>query len=296
MMKRNMAQLHELIEEYGIHFSEIKTTAGRAYIGDVERTGRYGEKVSILYPKKFYKSRTSLLDALKKAADDENMPRIGGRNIDVYATTHEFAHTFSERLTSSLYGGNEDFWDEIESIYFDYKKNGNNVLGKYASFNQNEFVAEAFAEAKLGVGPSEYSKKVLEIIDKHFKKPVAKRLDSGIININLQLFAYIPKEKLVDYALNPNHPIGKAKASAFKAALGYTKENSEELRVKILELFSEDKMVLKQEGRYGKQYEQIMRITGPNGKTANVLTAWIKEDENSEPRLTSLYVTEKETK
>ena len=40
--------------------------------------------------------------------------------------------------------------------------------------------------------------------------------------------------------------------------------------------------------------EQIMKITGPNGKIANVLTAWIKENESSEPRLVTLYVTDKE--
>ena len=43
-----------------------------------------------------------------------------------------------------------------------------------------------------------------------------------------------------------------------------------------------------------RKYEQIMKITGPNGKTANVLTAWIKENESSEPRLVTLYVTDKE--
>ena len=34
-----------------------------------------------------------------------------------------------------------------------------------------------------------------------------------------------------------------------------------------------------------------MRLTGPNGKQANVLTAWI--DENGKKRLTSVYVTDK---
>ena len=116
------------------------------------------------------------------------------------------------------------------------------------------------------------------------------------MKMNLQTFANVPKEKLVDYALNPDHPVGKEKAKAFKVALGYTQENSEELREKILELFDEKNLVLKGEGEYGKQYEQIMKITGPNGKTANVLTAWIKENESSEPRLVSVYVTEKEGK
>lgn len=125
---------------------------------------------------------------------------------------------------------------------------------------------------------------------------VANKAGHDIMKMNLQTFAYIPKEKLVDYALNPDHPVGKEKAKAFKSALGYTQENSEELQKKILELFDENELVFKREGKYGKQYEQIMKITGPNGKTANVLTAWIQENESSEPRLVSVYVTEKEGK
>lgn len=181
LMKKNMEQLSKLCEEYGVHFSEITSTAGRRYLGDVQRTGRYGDKVSMLYPKKYYKDKEALLTELKKSATEGSIPKIGGRNIDIYTTTHEFAHTLSERLTSTLYGKDEDFWDEIESIYFDYKKNGRGVLGKYASTNQNEFLAEAFAEAKLGVNPSEYSSKVLGTVDKYFGKSVVKSKDSGII-------------------------------------------------------------------------------------------------------------------
>lgn len=114
------------------------------------------------------------------------------------------------------------------------------------------------------------------------------------IRMDLQIFAKVPDEKLTRYALNPNHPIGKAKADAFRESLGYTQENYEDLKAKILECFNENELVYKQEDKYGKRYEQIMKITGPNGKTANVLTAWIKEDDDSEPRLTSVYVTRKE--
>ena len=34
----------------------------------------------------------------------------------------------------------------------------------------DEFMAEAFTDAKIGSDPSEYSKQVLEVIDKYFKK------------------------------------------------------------------------------------------------------------------------------
>lgn len=169
-------------------------------------------------------------------------------------------------------------------------------ISTYSMENADEFMAEAFAQAKLGTSQSEYSKKVMKILDQNFKRQIENTSKVDIIEMNLQTFANVPKEKLIGYALNPDHPVGKEKARAFKVALGYIKENSEELREKILELFDEKDLVLKREGKYGKQYEQIMKITGPNGKTANVLTAWIKENESSEPRLVSVYVTEKEGK
>lgn len=170
LMKRNMEQIVSLSDEYGVKFNEITTTAGRKYLGDVVRTGRYGDVVTMLFPKKYYKSRDALLQELKKAADAGSIPRIGARNIDIYTTTHEFAHTLTEELTSRLYGFDTDFWDEIEDVYKDYKKNGQGVLGKYASSNQNEFLAEAFAEAKLGTNPSKHAVEVLDIVDKYFKK------------------------------------------------------------------------------------------------------------------------------
>lgn len=172
LMKKNMVQISKLSEEYGVHFDAIETTSARKFIGEVNRSGRYGDKVTLLYPKKHYKSRAALLDELKKAASSGNMPRIGSRNVDVYTTTHEFAHTFSSSVISRLYGTaiETDFWDEIEAVYMDYKKNGNGILGKYASSNQDEFLAEAFADAKLGARPSKWSEDVLVIIDRYYKK------------------------------------------------------------------------------------------------------------------------------
>ena len=172
LMKKNMDQVAKLCGEYGIHFDSIETTAGRKYLGEVSRSGRYGDVVSLLYPKKYYKTKEALIEELKKTASSGNMPRIGGRNIDVYSTTHEFAHTLSSSVTSRLYGtkAETDFWDEIEEVYRDYKENGNGILGKYASSNQDEFLAEAFADAKLGARPSKWSEEVLVIVDKYFKK------------------------------------------------------------------------------------------------------------------------------
>ena len=43
-------------------------------------------------------------------------------------------------------------------------------ISKYADMSIDEFMAEAFTDAKIGSDPSEYSKQVLEVIDKYFKK------------------------------------------------------------------------------------------------------------------------------
>ena len=46
----------------------------------------------------------------------------------------------------------------------------------------------------------------------------------------------------------------------------------------------------KPDNGYGKRYEVVMNLKGPNGKEAKVLTAWIDDKENGEMRLTSVYV------
>lgn len=111
------------------------------------------------------------------------------------------------------------------------------------------------------------------------------------LEINIQLFAKIPKEKFTMYALDPVKQPDKAKA--FKEALGYTKENYQDLIDNIQNNLKEDFMVLKNEDKFGKRYEYVMELTGANGRKANVCTGWIKENDSSESRMTSAYVTKK---
>ena len=120
---------------------------------------------------------------------------------------------------------------------------------------------------------------------------IAKRLHSesrqGIILPRYQE-AVIPQEKFTGYALNPERDIHKARA--FQEALGYTQENVEDLIRQIREKLPEYEAKEKPDKGWGKRYEVRMDITGPNGKTAKVLTAWIDDKNNGEIRLTSVYV------
>lgn len=108
--------------------------------------------------------------------------------------------------------------------------------------------------------------------------------------LNLQFFAQVPQDKLTNYFLNPEHPTGKNKAIVFEKVLGYNRENYKDLQKAILDNFDRNKLEYKRKDEYGVRYEQIMEIMGANGRKANVVTAWIKENDSDEERLVSAYV------
>lgn len=100
--------------------------------------------------------------------------------------------------------------------------------------------------------------------------------------------AVIPKAKFTQYALNPEKDPNKARA--FKSALGYDLDNADDLIEQINAKLPDYEAVEKGDRGWGKRYEVIMDIEGPNGKTAKVLTAWIDDKNTGEMRLTSVYV------
>lgn len=100
--------------------------------------------------------------------------------------------------------------------------------------------------------------------------------------------AVIPKAKFTQYALNPEKDPDKARA--FKSALGYDLDNADDLIEQINAKLPDYEAVEKGDRGWGKRYEVIMDIEGPNGKTAKVLTAWIDDKNTGEMRLTSVYV------
>lgn len=102
--------------------------------------------------------------------------------------------------------------------------------------------------------------------------------------------AVIPAEKLVRYALNKGHARGgRDKAVAFERALGYNISNHQDLRDNILAHLAKFPAGLRARNQYGDKYEVVMKLRGPNGKTAMVVTAWLVEKKGS-TRLVSVYV------
>ena len=100
--------------------------------------------------------------------------------------------------------------------------------------------------------------------------------------------AVIPIEKFTEYCLNPNKDIDKA--TAFNNALGYNEGNAYRLIANIRHNLSNFPAVQKSDVGFGMRYEVIMNLTGPNGRSASVLTGWIDDKNNGEMRLTTAHI------
>jgi hypothetical protein len=97
--------------------------------------------------------------------------------IGEYVATHEFAHSMIDRespLKNYIGMDTKQFTKirkEIKGIYNEYMDEISTMkLSRYSMENADEFMAEAFAQAKIGSEKGKYSDRVMEVLDKHFKK------------------------------------------------------------------------------------------------------------------------------
>jgi hypothetical protein len=115
--------------------------------------------------------------------------RVDLVNIDKATVTHEFAHVIAisqeyevvnaapklKEFIKELNLLKNEYTKELNSAWLARDKEGfkpiNKIsLGKYASTNLNEFMAEGFTEYKLSSKPSKYASQIGKLIDKYFKK------------------------------------------------------------------------------------------------------------------------------
>jgi len=67
------------------------------------------------------------------------------------------------------------------------------------------------------------------------------------------------------------------KAEWFNQALGFTRENATDLERQIV--FDGSKAVETGVTQFGTTYNQVIPITGANGKTIDVVFGWIRNDD-----------------
>jgi filamentous hemagglutinin len=84
-------------------------------------------------------------------------------------------------------------------------------------------------------------------------------------------------EKLDKYLLNKDHDKGKDKAEFFDRALGFNKSNAGDLAKQIQ--FDPSKAVATELTQYGQKFNQIIPITGANGRVIDMNFAWIRNND-----------------
>ena len=103
--------------------------------------------------------------------------------------------------------------------------------------------------------------------------------------------AVTPAEKFTNYSLDYSNPNAKGKAEAYEKGLGYTKDNAEGLIKQINDYVTGgNKPYDVSQSKYGTKYKYRIPVTGPNGKTKNVIAVYQIDNGSSIPRLITNYV------
>ena len=100
--------------------------------------------------------------------------------------------------------------------------------------------------------------------------------------------AVIEPAKLREYLLSATHPIGRFK-SAFFSTLGYSIEHWQHLEADLRQLALSQDARPGQASEYGQKYEIRGILTGPSGRSAEIVSVWIILSGEDFPRFVTSY-------
>lgn len=100
--------------------------------------------------------------------------------------------------------------------------------------------------------------------------------------------AFIPPSKLFDYLLSPSHPEGGAKA-AFYEAVGYTKDNVDELEEQLLAIARDNDVDREFKFEFGEKYLIKGILQRKLGEGIPLLTIWVIDKGQTAPRFITAY-------
>ena len=129
-----------------------------------------------------------------------------------------------------------------------------------------------------------------KVIDKvEDVEDIAKGASGAKVTNSIETQTSVNK-KLETYLLDKSHPVGGSKANWFDEALGFNKSNMGDLSKQIVF----DPKVATQTAitEYGTKFNQVIKITGANGKVIDVTFAWI-ENKDGIVRLVTAIPTKK---
>lgn len=273
-----------------------KTISGlRVKFGGISKNvyAKYDDKEKTLYLKK-----SGSKEAFEKSQKEENIRfrYKWKRDKDYYATEtytgtiwHELGHAV-DIDTNQYLSRKLSATPELEELSVKVSGYAGTTGGVRVSKRSEAWAENFSAYMDGGKNKAKVPKEIADMIEGYFKESIAKRHGSDIIrkNTGIQFYLRIPDEKFTKYALDFTKDPNKARA--FKEALGYTKDNYRDLIDNISNSFDENRLIEKSDNGFGMRYSQVMNLTGANGKTAKVMTAWIYDEDIRDYRLTSAYI------
>lgn len=118
--------------------------------------------------------------------------------------------------------------------------------------------------------------------------------DKSLANVAAARF---DQRKLTSYALDKSHPAGGPKARRFEQLLGIKKEHAGLLEKQVMAWLEHAPAVRKMADKNGERFNVHVPVTGPNGKTVDVMTAWIYDRKgntiSTKPRLINCFIDDK---
>ena len=100
--------------------------------------------------------------------------------------------------------------------------------------------------------------------------------------------AVVDIKKVRDYCLRFDHPRGRHKARVFRAALGLTADNAEELQAVLVDAARTYEAVVTEQDHYGQRYVLDFHVNRKD-RQAWVRSSWIVRREEDFPRFLSCY-------
>lgn len=154
-------------------------------------------------------------------------------------------------------------------------------------------VAEARAQGLFHPNCRHATSGYLELYQAEGKGPEGARKGGGFAQYGVTKM-HIQAEKLVGYALNPESPEGRHKATVFESVLGYNLSNADLLEQSILEAMRDSpEPQFKGYAKDGSRKFQVdLPIQGVSGRFATVRTVWVLTKDGT-ARLVTLYVRKK---
>jgi hypothetical protein len=101
--------------------------------------------------------------------------------------------------------------------------------------------------------------------------------------------AKIPDAKISRYLLDPNHSVQAAAKVRFFEAYGFSRTHWRELRQALLDHPRLNSVTARIATSFGEKYEVSCSLATPDGRNPCIISVWITEPADPDPRLVTAY-------